>query len=516
MKAIRKNPLSYAVGAVLAAMAVVPMSASAVSIDVDDGAFASDDGGDTLAYPIYSTVNGVTSSFSLTNTSDRSIAVKVRMREQQRSMDVWDTMVFLSPWDKWDFTVSASADPNTPQVNSVAGDTTCTTAPSFPSAFRQTGFNAEGWASGRATVGHVEVIGMMDLEDAYFSINNVPGIPPVSVGLLIETRECAALRSIFTYPVADYLTGALDVENVLIGRYVVGVNGGGLEAGDVPITLQDTFGEALLLSQSAIPDSRCATTTPANYPGNCMSTYAWDQYEEDHPHLGDIADGDFQNIDGLMTAANLQGDWSSNPANYVGTDWLASFFAKYVYTDWRNCDPTNQNTIQWCDVLPRIKAGYNSFPVGAATYVPNNPFSAKLVAAGPRELPATCLKIGLWGLDADENFGVGGISPNVQPQLCNEVSVIGIAADAATARPSLIQANTGPFARLLFGIPDLAAAGATRGWADLTLDWPANTTEEAVPGAAVGALLFMTRSEPSNPAASNASLVPLAHRQANN
>lgn len=527
MKAIRKNPLSYAVGAVLAAMAVVPMSASAVSIDVDDGAFASDDGADALAYPIYSTVNGVTSSFSLTNTSERAIAVKVRFREQQRSMDVWDTIVFLSPFDKWDFSVSASpSDATTPQVTPAGDgakpDSTCTTAPSYPSAFRQTAFNSEGWAAGRATVGHMEVIGMMDLTDAFFEPNQV--VDPVSIGALIEERGCAALRTIFTNPIlTQAVDDAFDVDNVLIGRYVLGVIGGGLEAGDVPVALRNTFDEPILLAQS--PSARCNTPTVDN-DGNCMSTYAWDQFEEDHPHLGDVVDGAFQSIDTLMTADNLQGDWSSNPANFVGTDWIASFFAKYVYTDFRNCDPTNVNTTQWCDVLPVIRTPDFNTVATPLTFVPNNPWNSALVAptgtpptgagtpptGGVLSRPASCLTISLWGWDIDEIWDTGGVSPNVPPRLCNEVNVIGISADAATARPSIIQQNAGTFRRHLFQFSDLALLGATRGWADLLLDWPVNTLETAVSGGAVSASLFMTRSEPSNPAASNASLVPLAHR----
>lgn len=512
MKATRKNSLSYAVGAVLAAMAVVPMSASAVSVDVNAGAFESDDGADALAYPIYSTANGVTTSFSLTNTSDRAIAVKVRFREQQRSMDVWDTIVFLSPFDKWDFSVSASpGDRTTPQVTPAGDrakpDSTCTTAPSYPSAFRQTAFNSVGWADGRATVGHMEVIGMMDLTNASIKPNAV--VDPVSIGALIEERGCAALRTIFTNPIlTQTVEGAVDVENVLIGRYVVGVNGGGLEAGDVPVALRNTFADPIRLAQS--PSARCNTPTVDNN-GNCMSTYAWDQFEEDHPHLGDIVEGNFQNIDRLMTADNLQGDWSSNPANYVGTDWIASFFAKYVYTDWANCDGAPGN--EWCDVLPLLKPSIDpAVRLAPVAYVPNNPWNSALVAPGTLSRPASCLTISLWGWDIDEIWDTGGVSPNVPPRLCNEVTVIGISADAASARPSIIQQNTGPFARPVFEFADLADLGATRGWADLLLDWPVNTTGDAVTGGAVSASLFMTRSEPSNPAASNASLVPLAHR----
>ena len=246
-----------------------------------------------------------------------------------------------------------------------------------------------------------------------------------------------------------------------------------------------------------------------------MSTYAWDQFEEDHPHLGDIVDGDFQNIDRLMTADNLQGDWSSNPANFVGTDWIASFFAKYVYTDLINCNGAPGS--EWCDVQPLLKPSINPVVPLAQAWVPNNPWNSGLPGTGAtpvRALPAICLPISLWGWDIDEIWDTGGVSPNVPPRLCNEVTVIGISADAATARPSIIQQNAGTFRRHLFQFSDLALLGATRGWADLLLDWPTANTAAVlpVPGGAVSASLFMTRSEPSNPAASNASLVPLAHR----
>lgn len=513
MKATRKNPLSYAIGAVLATMAAVPMTASAVALDVAGRVFATDDGGDALAYPIFSTVNGLTSAFSLTNTSQRDIAVKVRFREQQYSMDVWDAIVFLSVGDKWDFTVSASADPMIPQVSPVAGDTTCTTVPpgDFPSPFRATPFNAAGQPEGRWTVGHVEVIGMMDLTDAQLVVPT--SVDPILMAALIEGRECVALRQIFTRPdlVAGITFGNVgipgDVGNVLIGRYVVGQNGAGLEAGDVPIALANTFNEPLPFAQSAGSGARCSTPIAVN-DGVCMSTYAWDQFQESHPHFGDILNGAYANMDTLVGANALEGDWSSNPANFVGTDWLVSFFAKYIYTNFMNCDVAPGN--EWCDVLPQLKSALNTVTEGS--YAAANPFNASLVATAPLAAPVACLTIDLWGLDADENWATGGISPNVPPRICNEVTVIGIAADAATARPSLIQQNTGPFARLLFGFPDLADLGATRGWAHLDLDWPAGANEAAPLPAAVSGSLFMTRSEPSNPAANNASLVPLARR----
>ena len=502
MKATRKNPLSYAVGAILATLAVVPMTASAASIDVGLGAFATDDGADVLAYPIFSTANGLTTSFSLTNTGSDSLAVKVRFREQQYSMDVWDAIVFLSPEDKWDFTVSASAaDPNTPQVSAVGGDTTCTTVlpANFPSSFKTSDFNGglagnRGPADGRWTVGHVEVIGMMDLTNALLPT----ALVPLSLGQMVENRDCAGLRNIFSDPSnLPLIAGAADVQNDLIGRFVVNKNGAGLETGGVPIAISNAFAVPLPFSQAAGAAARCDTPTAVN-PGACMSTYAWDQFEEDHPHLGDMPLATYSTIDTLAGALiALQGDWSSNPANFVGTDWFVSFFAKYVYTDLIGFP----NRV-WSDVLPQLKA--TPFTVLAGAFAPFNPFNAALTAVPPANLndPRVCLPVDMEGWDADENYSIGGVSPTPLRQFCNEVTVVGLAQDAATARDSLLQQNSGVYQRQVFAFPALAT---TRGWASLNLDWPGANS------AAVAGGLFLTRSEPSNPAANNASLVPLAH-----
>jgi hypothetical protein len=63
-----------------------------------------DSAGDTLLFPIHTTAQNATTSFSVTNTSDeQTVLAKIRFREQTQSMDVLDFYAILSPNDKFDF-----------------------------------------------------------------------------------------------------------------------------------------------------------------------------------------------------------------------------------------------------------------------------------------------------------------------------------------------------------------------------------------------------------------------------
>jgi hypothetical protein len=99
---LRKSRLSLAVGVVLGAAAMIPATSFGWSVNTDTGNLQSASGGDTLLFPIYTTVFPATTSFSVTNTSGtQTIAAKIRFREQEHSMDVLDFIVVLSPYDKF-------------------------------------------------------------------------------------------------------------------------------------------------------------------------------------------------------------------------------------------------------------------------------------------------------------------------------------------------------------------------------------------------------------------------------
>ena len=106
MMKLRKSRLTLAVGAMLGAAALMPAASFGWSVDTINGILSTNSGGDTLLFPIYTTVGTNATSFSTTNTGPQTIVAKIRFREQERSMDVLDFIVIYSPYDKFDFYVS--------------------------------------------------------------------------------------------------------------------------------------------------------------------------------------------------------------------------------------------------------------------------------------------------------------------------------------------------------------------------------------------------------------------------
>ena len=545
MKALRKTQLSVALGAALATMAVAPLTAYGFSV-VADGTpqlIVGNDGGDALIYPFYTTVGNNTTAFSLTNTYNKAIAVKVRFREQRYSMEVWDTIVFLSAGDKWDFFVKRNAS-GVPEVNIDPADETCTMVPpsgpngnGFPTPFRSSSLiSAEDWAAGVATVGHLEVIGMMDLTNAYVDLSvNGMNILDISLAQAIEAKNngiagyanlsgCDALRSVFgnSKTVAS-IQGAADAPNDLVGRWLI--NGGGssgIEAGSEALPIQDLFGAAYFAAQSSELCSggtgNCAdgsfsgpAPTKNGVAANIIKNqYSWSAQQLDHPHLGDTTNANLANIDQALEAQVLIGDWSNNPTNDVGADWITSFVTRYAYIDRLDCNKADGQ--EWC----YVQAATVTAPV-TTKYPTRNPFidSSLLTpinvgtptTSSYYATPVSCLRgvLNVW--DIDERRARPVASPDDIYSLCNEINVFTIALEGDLVRDSLIQQNTGPFARQIMRFESL---DAERGWAELELLWPTlrSTSPEIVRSAATMGNLFILRNTAS-PEQNNATLTNL-------
>lgn len=87
----QKNKLGMAIGAIMGAAAVVaPVQASNL---------ATDGLGEALIFPFYTVHGGNNSLFNVTNTSDVTVAARMRFRESENSRDVFDFVVVLSPND---------------------------------------------------------------------------------------------------------------------------------------------------------------------------------------------------------------------------------------------------------------------------------------------------------------------------------------------------------------------------------------------------------------------------------
>jgi hypothetical protein len=181
MKKMHKTRVNAAIAAVLSAACLVPATSFGITIDVGTPGTApaivkASGAGDTLLFPFYTTVNGASTSFSVTNTSNTTVAAKIRFREQERSTDVLDFIAVLSPFDKFDFTVSKPTGSQRPVM--AWNDNTCLIGPPpgaksvgfpparFPATVTLASTDKNRGDAGMA-VGHAEVIAMADLSTAY-------------------------------------------------------------------------------------------------------------------------------------------------------------------------------------------------------------------------------------------------------------------------------------------------------------------------------------------------------------
>jgi hypothetical protein len=505
MMKMRKSRLGVAVAAALGAAMLAPGLGWGSSIDVRNASIEPESGGDSLLFPIYSTAEGATSSFSVANTTENTVLAKIRFREQEHSMDVLDFMVVFSPYDKFDFSVG-QGDPR--PIMRWTKDNSCVIGPSASAQAAHAQMfppKTEFVSSTDAmTVGHLEVLGLVSLDDVCLdAAGNAIGesAPACDGGISAAAAakhgaggtpaNCGVLQSLLgSQSKVNNLknigsTGP--VYRSLIGRYVITDAAGGIEAGADAIELRHTnFGPEGADLLSAQSSQLCSASS------NCTSNYAWDTKEYDHPHFGEM--GYLVGLEQILTASTLSGDWSNNETNFVGVDWIASFPTLYAYLDYiaeGKCHNSGQpdgpgTTKVWC--LKNPNPGWVNGENGPAM----NTFTVD-------NTTQTCLEgnsLDMWGYDEEESSH-SGVSPGgTTLNLCNEVNIFALSDESQTPRASVIQSA----ARRTNLTGDV---GAVRGWAQLYLGWP-----DGVLGGAITGDIFTTRAT-TQPENNNGSLTEL-------
>ena len=566
MTTFRKSRLSMALGVALGAAAIIPATSMAFSVDANDRTLRSDDGGDTLLFPVYAATNvdgnQTVTAFSVTNTDwEKYIVAKVRFREQTHSMDALDFVIVLSPEDKFDFFVRPDTDgSNSGRPVVEWRDDTCVIGPELGAQIAR--FPARQNFPGTTTpmvakdsdleLGHVEVIGM-------FAFDTSPW-----------ASDCGEMRRIISDPWFDgeeFADGQAqgwlheaDVPDMLTGRFIVRGVGRGIEVGGNATPIKDTFTGPFYAAQSPV-----ACTAPnvnasidENHP--CVSMYSWDSQWFDHPHLGDmLRAGPWNNwtvteadsplprkIDSELRAYALQGDWASTDANNVLTEWVVSFPTKYVYTDYR----PNLSVYEWVFVNPhsRFEAVNNALLTTRLGEMENSPFDAIDTWQGPwtytdlniqglgwierlhkldneqdpswgllpREYTGDnklCLTGNQWKMwDTDEN-PVTVLSPFQETfPICNEVNFYTISSVASTNEKIPLFASSHAQEVKVKAIVD--GKDVERGWAELLLTWPQVVGRPEVYGwgaATVGYDVIQRATD--NPDQNNGTLSDLARRQ---
>jgi hypothetical protein len=525
MMKMRKTRVSMALGAVLAAGALAPATSFGWSVDTENGNLRADSAGDTLLFPVYTTAQNATSSFSVTNTSTtQTVLAKIRFREQTQSMDVLDFYAILSPNDKFDFWVGRPQ----AQTRPVMGwdDNTCVVGPAgspvaFPEASPFVAFGSDD-PDTDMQLGHLEVLGVANLENVcwdgstsgdaavanfYTAASCNSGDIDISALALHDSNgepaNCDALvnafasQAIVTEMNIDMGQASdLDVDNVLVGRYLITGAGVGIEGGGDAIAIRDSDlgpGGAFsvdnrITAQSA---SRCDQDTDGNYGAdeNCDTLYAWDSLEWDHPHLGEM--NNLAGFQDALYALGVTGDWSNNPDNEVGVDWVLSFPSKYAYLDWvSDCPDSPVSSNVWC-LLDQTRTTYGNPQAWTQTSTVN-------LCLSDNDLSV---------FDTEEGRAEGNV--NVSPgnrttlDICQEMQVFTLGAEGDTPRESVIQySDRRPVVEFL-NLP------ARRGWAELGLAWPAAAPGSTVTGAgAVSGIIFTTRAT-EDPTINNGSITEL-------
>ena len=170
-------------------------------------------------------------------------------------------------------------------------------------------------------------------------------------------------------------------------------------------------------------------------------------------------------------------------------DWVLSFPSKYAYLDWVDLDDCNASGTAktWC-LLEDIKTNPGPGTAGAWT------------ASSTTNLCIKDNSLRVFDTEEGEASGNVNVSPGSRTTLdiCEEMQVFTLAAEGDTPRDSVIQYADRRDIIEFLNLP------AQRGWAELTLSWPATRLE----GGAVTGILFTTRAT-EDPTINNGSITDL-------
>lgn len=169
----KQKQIALAVSAVLGGLSFVP-TAQAVNLSTDGL-------GEALNWSYYSVNGGNSTLFNIINTSDHTVAGRLRFRESRNSRDVYDIVVVLSPHDYWNGIVEA--DPTYGASIRTTDLDTCT-VPALNTPLNR-GFKTRDLTDGGPT-------DVSRLKEGYFEFIEMGSVP----GELKES--CAQVTTLFT------------------------------------------------------------------------------------------------------------------------------------------------------------------------------------------------------------------------------------------------------------------------------------------------------------------------------
>jgi hypothetical protein len=324
---IRKKLVSLAVASAVSGGAMVAMTAPVHAMNISQNNM-----GQVLLFPYYTVKNGLDTVFTVTNTSDMTLAIKVRWREALNSREVRDFNVVLSPNDHWSAGVT---DNGTGGALVRTFDKSCT-SPILPnsttvSGAREVGFtnvlfsgSANDGASSdisRVQEGYFEVFLMgTSTRDTSVSSNvleynakHVNGVP----------RDCAKVDALFLN-VGQNLSYMSAPENVLKGHviYINVNNGTAMDAEPTAIEDFQTLNNIVYPPSDLLPDLGS---------GDASADILWIYDGQGYGVNFSGGSSSYNAVTGLLAASSVVNEFATGAG--ASTSWVVTFPTKHHYTD---------------------------------------------------------------------------------------------------------------------------------------------------------------------------------------
>ena len=286
--------------------------------------------GDVGLIPYYTVRDGFVTGVHVTNTSDRTQVVKIRLRRGVDSMDALDFNVIMSPKDVWTGFLQDEGD----NIVFNTTDTSCTAPAAQNGKFVMPGIYREG-----AEEGYIEVIAMgapVDEDEpiAIAAKHTSEGVPFDCAGVRSnffaggtfqgQARGVAAHDTTNQIGVAtgspDGTTTYTPPGNPLQVSFFLRDAASGLEMGNQAVMLEN-----FLVDEPAITNQQ-------------FGLFSGDLLGFDYPDLnggvpGTGNSGKFVELRSAIGNASVINDWSANADLNVGTDWVITFPGQYTMLD---------------------------------------------------------------------------------------------------------------------------------------------------------------------------------------
>jgi hypothetical protein len=344
-----KSRINTAVAASLLGLAAVSTQVQAIDVSRNNI-------GQALVYPYYTVNGGWITTFNVINTSDKTLAVKVRFHELKNSRDVLDFNIVLSPYDTWTGWVQDSD--LGPELKTV--DRSCTspldvrdpTKPVNASRVAYTGVfdDTGGQGFNRMREGYVEVLlmgeapaGLEECDPASTTACTPPAgsayVPWYAKHVDGEPRDCAKVDAAFIANAPSWNENIDPATAVSIPAIDNSLPG----SGD-PLARNDFIAPSGNWLKGNVGWLDAATGYGAGSEAVAIEDWAQDNYVTAQqfpwfleptfatgPTLWTVTGvAAFESVVGASATVN---EWANNPNNGARSDWVVTFPTKAYHVD---------------------------------------------------------------------------------------------------------------------------------------------------------------------------------------